>query len=90
MKKIFIDGSVGTTGLRIFERLSNRTDVSLMTLSEEKRKVASVSIKHGLPGYIVPSEVADDPRQKVRRPSPYFAKTRNAARTITTVFPLDR
>ncbi len=38
MKKIFIDGSVGTTGLRIFERLSSREDVSLMLLPEETRK----------------------------------------------------
>ena len=38
MKKIFIDGSVGTTGLRIRERLASRNDVVLMTLSEELRK----------------------------------------------------
>lgn len=38
MKKIFVDGSAGTTGLRIFERLENRTDVEMITLSEEKRK----------------------------------------------------
>ena len=38
MKKIFIDGSVGTTGLRIFERLSKREDVTLITLPEESRK----------------------------------------------------
>ena len=36
--KIFIDGKEGTTGLRIFERLSNREDVEIMTLSEELRK----------------------------------------------------
>ncbi len=36
--KIFIDGKEGTTGLRIFERLSNRDDVEIMTLSEELRK----------------------------------------------------
>lgn len=38
MKKVFIDGSVGTTGLRIYERLSAREDIKLMTLPEEKRK----------------------------------------------------
>ena len=38
MKKVFIDGSAGTTGLRIFERLSQRNDLLLMTLPEELRK----------------------------------------------------
>ena len=38
MKKIFIDGSAGTTGLRIFERLSSRTDITLLTRPEEERK----------------------------------------------------
>ena len=38
MKTIFIDGSAGTTGLRIRERLEARADVTLLTLPEEKRK----------------------------------------------------
>ncbi len=38
MKKIFIDGSAGTTGLRIFERLSSRNDIELITLPDDKRK----------------------------------------------------
>ncbi|MBE7047225.1 MAG: N-acetyl-gamma-glutamyl-phosphate reductase [Ruminococcaceae bacterium] len=38
MKKIFIDGSAGTTGLRIYERLSQRDDIELIILSEDKRK----------------------------------------------------
>lgn len=38
MTKVFIDGSVGTTGLRIHERLSKREDIELITLSEENRK----------------------------------------------------
>ena len=38
MKKIFIDGSAGTTGLRIAERLENRKDIELIRLSEENRK----------------------------------------------------
>ena len=38
MKTIFIDGSAGTTGLRIRERLQARRDITLLTLPEEKRK----------------------------------------------------
>ena len=38
MTKVFIDGSAGTTGLRIYDRLAKRKDISLMTLSDEHRK----------------------------------------------------
>ena len=38
LKKVFIDGSAGTTGLRIFQRLSARTDLQLVTLPEPLRK----------------------------------------------------
>lgn len=41
MTGVFVDGSAGTTGLRIFERLKNRTDIELITLSEELRKDVS-------------------------------------------------
>ena len=38
MKKIFIDGSAGTTGLNITERLENRKDLKVSVLSENLRK----------------------------------------------------
>lgn len=38
MKQVFIDGSAGTTGLRIYQRLESRSDIKLIKLSEEHRK----------------------------------------------------
>lgn len=38
MKKIFIDGSAGTTGLRIAERLGKRQDLELLRIPEALRK----------------------------------------------------
>ncbi len=38
MTKIFIDGSAGTTGLRIADRLSLRTDIELIRLPDALRK----------------------------------------------------
>lgn len=38
MTKVFIDGSAGTTGLRIYDRLSARADIELIILSDDKRK----------------------------------------------------
>ena len=38
MTKVFIDGSSGTTGLRIYERLEARQDVTLLRLDDAVRK----------------------------------------------------
>ena len=36
--KIYIDGKEGTTGLQIYERLGERTDIELLLIDEDKRK----------------------------------------------------
>jgi len=38
MTKVFVDGSSGTTGLKIVDRLSKRSDIELTKLSDELRK----------------------------------------------------
>lgn len=38
MKKVFIDGSEGTTGLRIFERFEGRDDIELLKIPSKLRK----------------------------------------------------
>jgi len=38
MKTVFIDGSAGTTGLRIHERLTGRNDIKIATLPDALRK----------------------------------------------------
>ena len=44
--KVFIDGRHGTTGLKIDERLAQRTDVEILTIPEDKRKDAAVKAEH--------------------------------------------
>lgn len=38
MFKVFIDGSVGTTGLKIFSRFQGREDLEILTIPDELRK----------------------------------------------------
>ena len=38
MKKVYIDGSEGTTGLRIFERFEGRDDIEILKIDSDKRK----------------------------------------------------
>lgn len=45
MKRIFIDGKDGTTGLKIYQRFENRDDIELLLIDPEKRKDASERAK---------------------------------------------
>lgn len=38
MKKVFIDGKDGTTGLKIYSRFENRQDIELLLIDSEKHK----------------------------------------------------
>lgn len=42
---VFVDGGVGTTGLRIRERLSSQADICLLTLPEAQRKDLDVRLE---------------------------------------------
>lgn len=86
MKKVFIDGSVGTTGLRIYERLAQREDVELITLPESLRKEPSAR-KEALNGVDVaflclPDDAAREAVAMVENPSVTVIDASTAHRTL--------
>ena len=85
MTKVFIDGSAGTTGLRIRERLSSRDDIELITLSEELRKDESAR-KEALNSADVaflclPDDAAREAVAMVENPNTVIIDTSTAHRT---------
>lgn len=86
MKKVFIDGSVGTTGLRIFERLSSRDDVEIVLLPDDKRK-DPVARKQALNGVDVaflclPDDAAREAVAMVENPNVTVIDASTAHRTL--------
>ena len=65
--KIFIDGSEGTTGLRIHERFAGREDVELLPIDPDKRKdieerkwYISQTIKNGWSTNVLKNQIKDE------------------------------
>ena len=86
MKKVFIDGSVGTTGLRIYERLSARKDLQILSLPEEKRKDALARKEMlnsvDLAFLCLPDDAAREAAQMVENPSVTLIDASTAHRTL--------
>ena len=86
MKKVFIDGSAGTTGLRIYERLSNRKDIEILTLPDEQRKdpIAKKEImnKADVVFLCLPDDAARESVSLIENPNPVVIDASTAHRTL--------
>lgn len=85
MKKVFIDGRSGTTGLRIYERLSERADIELLSLSEDKRHDVSARKKSlneaDIAFLCLPDDTARESAAFVENPDTVVIDTSTAHRT---------
>ena len=85
MKKVFIDGKAGTTGLRIEERLSNRDDVEIVLIPEELRKdpVAKKEILNSvdIAFLCLPDQAAKESVAMIENPEVVVIDTSTAHRT---------
>ena len=85
MTKVFIDGSAGTTGLRIRERLAGRKDLELITLSEALRKDPSAradALNSAAVSFLcLPDDAAREAVSLVSSPDAVLIDTSTAHRT---------
>ena len=85
MHKIFIDGSAGTTGLRIRERLSQRKDLELMILPDELRKDTAARSemlnKSDISFLCLPDQAAIEAVSLIENPDTVVIDTSTAHRT---------
>lgn len=85
MKRIFIDGKAGTTGLRIYDRLAEREDIDLIVLPEEERKLPAAR-KQALNAadiafLCLPDAAAQEAAELVENPETVIIDTSTAHRT---------
>ena len=85
VKKVFIDGKAGTTGLRIYERLEGRSDITLLTLSDDDRKDPalrrSMLNSADIAFLCLPDAAAIEAAQMVENPDTVVIDTSTAHRT---------
>ena len=85
MTKVFIDGSAGTTGLRIRERLAGRADLELIVLPEEIRKDPSAradALNSAAVSFLcLPDDAAREAVSLVSSPDAVIIDTSTAHRT---------
>ena len=85
MKKIFIDGKAGTTGLRIEQRLKERDDIEIVTLPDELRKdpVAKKKILNevDIAFLCLPDDAARESVSMIDNPNTVVIDTSTAHRT---------
>ena len=86
MKKIFIDGKAGTTGLRIYERLGGRTDIEIITIPEAYRKDENArrdALSRADVAFLcLPDEAAKTAVAMVENPDTVVIDTSTAHRTL--------
>ncbi len=86
MKKVFIDGKAGTTGLRIYERLSQRADVEIILLSDEDRKNPEARKKAlnecDIAFLCLPDDAARESVSMIENPNVTVIDTSTAHRTL--------
>lgn len=86
MKRVFIDGSSGTTGLRIHERLSARKDIQLVTIPDALKKDPAVKremLNNGcdIAFLCLPDDAAREAVSMVENPDVVILDTSTAHRT---------
>ena len=86
MAKIFIDGSAGPTGLKIYERLSTRKDLELLILDDNLRKNddarREMLNKADVAFLCLPDEAAIEAVKMVENPNTVIIDTSTAHRVV--------
>lgn len=76
---VFIDGAVGTTGLRIYERLAEQPDIEVIALPDEERKDTSKRIQAACAASLTMLCLPDEAAKELVRQLPAGTKVCDAS-----------